>query len=154
MFVVGALTLQVASPMVTIYLATTNPSYAVEDDYYQKAQRWDETRAQEKRNTELGWTFAFEVEPPTAMGDQAAISVKIVDIHGDPITGATIDVETFHNARANDVLRTTFAARDNGEYRVSLPMRRTGVWEFRYTVTYGTELFTHTEVRHVVLGGR
>jgi hypothetical protein len=82
------------------------------------------------------------------------ITLTMFDSHGDKIEGARIDVETFHNARADDIFRSTFEALQNREYSASLGMRRTGVWEFRYVVTVGADVFTHTETRYVSLGGK
>jgi hypothetical protein len=151
LFIAGALTLQVASSMVTIYLATSNPSYAVEDDYYQKGLRWDETRAQQQRNRQLGWRLEYAVTPPTAAGDQAVLTTIVRGPGGEPIADAGVSVEAFHNARAREIFKGQLTSGDHGTYEASLPMRRTGLWEFRFTVTRKTEKFTHTETRHIVL---
>jgi nitrogen fixation protein FixH len=150
-FIAGALALQVVSSLITIYLATTNPSYAVEDDYYQKALRWDETRAQQRRNFALGWNLTFEVQGPAAPGDRAEVSVSLLDAASEPIDGAIIELETFHNARADDILKTTFVGTGDGTYTSSLPMRRSGLWEFRFVVTRGSDTFTLTQIRHLLL---
>ena len=152
-FVAGALALQVVSSLVTIYLATTNPSYAVEDDYYRKALRWDETRAQTARNLELGWRLEFDVSLAQAPGDSAMVLVTIRDHDGGPVEGSTVTLEAFPNARADDILRASFISAAGGRYRAELPMRRTGVWEFRYVVTNGASVFTHTEKRYITASG-
>lgn len=151
LFVVGALVLQVVASLITIYLATSNPSYAVEDDYYHKALRWDEIRAQQRRNDELGWRMTFDVTPPAPTGESARLSVDLTDADGAPIDGATVTVEAFHNARADEILRAPFEARGDGHYRASLPMRRSGLWEFRFVSQRGDDRFTFVETRHLVL---
>jgi hypothetical protein len=151
LFVAGALTLQVASSMVTIYMATSNPSYAVEDDYYQKGLRWDETRAQQQRNRTLGWRLEHTVTPPTAAGDQAVLTATVLGPNEEPVAGAWISVEAFHNARAGQILKGQLTPGEDGTYEVSLPMRRSGLWEFRFVVTRNAEKFTHTETRHIIL---
>jgi nitrogen fixation protein FixH len=153
-FIAGALALQVLASLVTIYLATSNPSYAVEDDYYQKALDWDATRAQDRRNLELGWTLTYEVEPATAAGDQAVLSVSLTDTDGSPVDGALIAVEAFHNARADDVLAAQLDGHGDGRYSTSLPMTRRGVWELRFLAERGEDRFTHTETRYLALGGK
>ena len=55
---------------------------------------------------------------------------------------------TFFNARADERLNTDLMDVDD-HYETTLPMRRDGLWEFRFTVRRGDELFTHTDTRHV-----
>ena len=152
-FIAGALALQVLASIVTIYLATSNPSYAVEDDYYQKALAWDDRRAQERRNLELGWTLKFEVTPATVAADRAVLSVDLGDAGGAPVDGALLTVEAFHNARADDLLGARLGDRGDGRYAVAMPITRGGVWEFRFVAERGEDRFTHTETRYMALGG-
>ncbi len=53
--IAGALAFHVISSLVVVYVATSDPSYAVEDDYYQKAVAWDEKRAQDRTERRSGW---------------------------------------------------------------------------------------------------
>jgi nitrogen fixation protein FixH len=153
-FIAGALALQVLGSIVTIYLATSNPSYAVEDDYYQKALAWDDRRAQDRRSLELGWTLQFEVTPATVAADRAVLSVDLGDAGGAPVDGALLTVEAFHNARADDVFRAPLDGHGDGRYSASLPIARQGVWELRFVAERGEDRFTHTEKRYLALGDR
>ena len=153
-FIAGALALQVLASLVTIYLATGNPSYAVEDDYYQKALDWDAKRAQDRRNLELGWTLRFEVEPAPSTVDQAVLSVVLDDAADASIGGASLTVEAFHNARADDILRATLDDRGDGRYAGALPITRRGLWEFRFVADLGDDRFSHIETRSLTLGER
>ena len=146
--------LQVASSVVAIYLATSNPSYAVEEDYYRKAVEWDKRRAQDRRNAELGWQLSFDAAAPGSAGEHAQLSAILSDAGGFPVNGANITVEAFHNALADRILRGQFEPLGDGRYRTSLPMRRSGVWELRFVAERGGDRFTHTEVRHLILDRR
>jgi len=137
------------SGLATVFVATTNPSYAVEEDYYEKALHWDEKRAQDRRNIELGWRIEIEVAPPDAAGGPASLVSVLTAADGGPIDGATVTVEAFHNARAGNILRATLAGRGAGRYAAELPMRWSGVWEFRFVAERGSERFTHAEKRYV-----
>jgi nitrogen fixation protein FixH len=154
LFVAAALALQVCSSLVTIYLATANPSYAVEKDYYQKGLRWDEQRQQDRRNTALGWKIALDVTPASASGDRPTLRVTLLDGTGAPITDAALAVEAFHNARSNDILEASFRSSEGGSYSTTLPMRRSGLWDLRFTATRGEDLFTHVMRRHLELNPR
>ncbi len=149
--IIGALTLHVVVSLATVWMATTNPSYAVEEDYYHKALHWDDRRAQDRVNTKLAWQVAAAVVPPASVGGPATLELTLADHDGLPVDGAAVTVETFHNARADRILRATLTAAGDGRYTASIPMRRSGVWEFRITAVRGSDTFTHRETRYVSL---
>jgi len=151
--IAGALAFHVISSLVVVYVATSDPSYAVEDDYYQKAVAWDEKRAQDRQNQDLGWLLEFSVMPPEKPGDQPTLELTLLDADGDPLTGATVSVEAFHNARGDDIVREKLTDTGNGVYTAAPEMNRNGRWEMRFTVDRGTKHFTHTETRHLFVEG-
>ena len=152
--IAGALTLHVVVSLIVVFIATSDPSYAVEEDYYQKAIDWDLKRAQDRTNDDLGWLFEFEVTPPERPGDQPQLEVTLADADGVPLPGATIAVEAFHNSRSGDVLRAVLAPTDeDGHYRANLPMQHNGKWELRFTVDQGGREFTCNEIRHLFVEG-
>jgi hypothetical protein len=87
----GALVLHVIGSLVVVAIATSDSSYGVEEDYYQKAVNWDEKRAQDRTNAELGWSLEFEVAPPQRPGEQPTMNVRLVDSAGATLTGAHRD---------------------------------------------------------------
>lgn len=129
-----------------IYHAHADPSFAVEADYYDKAVHWDDSAAQERRNTELGWRLT--INPSAADG----LELTMVDGLGRPVEGATVSVEAFHNARSAD--RVTLALIDHGPgvYRQTAEFARPGIWEFRVVARRGADTFT--AVRQVVVPAR
>lgn len=149
--IIGALALHVVISLVTVWIATSNPSYAVEEDYYQKAIHWDEKRAQDGRNSVLGWQIAFDVSPSAVVGEPAALDLALTDSSGRPLAGATVTVETFHNARAGEILRARMVTDHDGRCSAPLSAKRTGVWEFRFFIEHESDRFTHTETRYLSL---
>jgi len=147
--IAGALALHVVASLVVVFVATSNPSYAVEEDYYQKALHWNDKRAQDRTNEELGWILNLTVRPAETLGEEPTLEVHLADAGGEPIDGAVVAVETFHNARADDILRAGLDPVGEGVYRTTLPMRHNGRWELRFTVDQGGDHFTHTETRHL-----
>ncbi len=147
--IAGALALHVVASLVVVFVATSNPSYAVEEDYYQKALHWDDKRAQDRTNEELGWILNLTVRPAATPGEEPTLEVHLADAGGEPVDGAVVAVETFHNARAGDILRSSLDAVGEGIYRTTLPMRHNGRWEVRFTAGRGREHFTHAETRHL-----
>ena len=151
--IAGALAFHVISSLIVVYVATSDPSYAVEEDYYQKAVAWDEKRAQDSLNQDLGWLLEFKVTPPEKPGDLPALELTLVDADDEPLAGATVAVEAFHNARGDDIVRDVLTDAGDGVYRASLPMLRNGRWELRFTVDHDGDHFTHSETRHLFVEG-
>ena len=152
--IVGALVIHVVASLVTVVIATSDPSYAVEEDYYRKALAWDERRVQDRHNRELGWQLEVEVAPPPAAGSDPTLVVRLADGNSQPLDGARVAVAAFHNARADQILRAELAATGGGVYACPLAMRRSGVWELRFTIDRGGERFTRTVRRHLRLESR
>ena len=151
--IVGALIIHVVASLVTVFIATSDPSYAVEEDYYQKAIAWDERRAQERHNRELNWQLDVEVAAAAA-GSDPTLVVRLADGNGQPLDGARVAAAVFHNARADQILRAELAATGAGAYACPLAMRRSGVWELRFVVDRGGERFTHKVRRLLDLEAR
>ncbi len=150
----GALVLHVVVMLGVVFFAASDSSYAVEEDYYQKAIDWDQKRAQDRDNENLGWLLEFEVNPPQIPGDQPTVVVRLEDALGEPLADATVDLETFHNARSDDIIRVRVDASDEaGLYSVAPAMRHNGLWELRFTVTLGEDTFTFAETRHLFVEG-
>jgi len=145
--IAGALGLHVLVMAAMVYVATSNDSYAVEPDYYAKALTWDERRAQERNNTELGWTLDFVVVPADP-GADPVLRATLLDADGGPVSGARVAVEAFANVRRDDVLNAILAPAPDG-YEVAMPMHRNGRWEFRFQITLNDEVFTYRDTRHI-----
>ncbi len=149
--IIGALTVHALAWIAVAVLATSNPSYAVEEDYYDKAIAWDAKRHQDAVNADLGWSLQAAVTAPTVAGGPAVVSATLVDRDGLPVDGATVAIEAFHNARADLILRAQLDAAGAGRYTAELPMRRDGRWEMRFTVERGFERFTAVVADHFVV---
>ena len=130
-----------------VYVATNNESYAVEPDYYAKAQAWDDRRAQDRTNAELGWRLDFAVEPAPA-GADPILRVELADRDGSAVTGARVAVDAFANVRRDEVIEATLLPTADG-YEVALPMHRNGRWEFRFEVKRDQDVFTYRDTRHI-----
>ena len=150
----GALALHVVVSLGVVFFATTDASYAIEEDYYDKAINWDEKRAQDRTNDELGWSLTFSVAPPTVPGEQPKLDLRLADAEGKPLSGAAVSLETFHKASSGEIIRIEVEpSEEAGLYRASPRMRDNGLWELRFTVDHGTDHFTHTETRHLFVEG-
>jgi hypothetical protein len=110
---------------------------------------------QENTNQALGWRFEFAVTPPVRPGDQPTLEVRIHDGADQPLRGAAVSVETFHNSRGDDILRARLEATgEAGVYRTTLPMQHNGRWELRFSIDQNGRHFTHAEIRHLFVEGK
>lgn len=143
--VVAMLLVTVAANLTIIVLASRDPSFAVEPDYYRKAVAWDDHRAQDAANRALGWTMALEAVPALEAGvPSLRTEVTVLDREGVPVEGAAVSVEAFPIARASWIERAGLASRGGGAYAGALRWSRGGLWEFRVTAVRGDERFTRT----------
>jgi nitrogen fixation protein FixH len=150
LLVVGLLgAVVIGANLILIYMAISDPSFAVEEDYYQKALAWDDKRAQDRINDELGWTLDFAFAPTRSPDGTLRLIARLVDAAGRPIPNAQVTVETFHNARAARILRATMIPGEDGTYATGLLVRRPGLWELRFEVLHEGQRFTHTKLEEV-----
>ncbi|MBI5865450.1 MAG: FixH family protein [Planctomycetes bacterium] len=149
MLVVALLVGQFAVTGATIYLSQNDPHFAVEPDYYEKAIHWDDTARQRELNERLGWKYEVEVAPrPDAVGCRN-VTLRLRDAQQKPIESAAVNVEMFHHAFAARRQNVSLTAAAPGVYGMNPEMRRSGVWELRFTVQRGDERFTFVESTYV-----
>lgn len=140
--IVTVLGLTVAANIWVYTVATGDPSFVIEPNYYAKAVAWDSTLAQAERNGKLGWRLApaLGAFSPT---HGAHLSVTLTDAAGAKIDNAVVTVAALYVARAATVVTDTLAADGDG-YSTTIDVQHSGRWELRFDVTRGTEHFTAT----------
>jgi nitrogen fixation protein FixH len=121
-------------------IASDDPSFAIEQDYYRKAVGWDSALAQARENRRLGWRLTSALDPGVA--GAARLRATLTDSMGTPISDADVRVSAIHISRANDVYRVTLVPTGPGVYDAPLDTRRAGQWELRFDVTSGSTHFT------------
>lgn len=142
-FVLIGLSLTIA--VVTVTLATNDPSFGLEEDYFAKAVAWDETAAQLEKNRELGWDAKVELSNRLDGRGERAVTVLLTDAEGQALDGAKVEVFSFHKARRKETLSFELVEIAPGRYTAGAPMTREGQWSVRLRVTRGDEVFTSTE---------
>jgi hypothetical protein len=127
-----------------VRVANSDPSFAVEPDYYRKAVGWDSVRQQAEINRELGWIATAHL-PAVQPGEPEAIEIELTDDSGRPITNATVNIEAMPVAFANRVNSGRLnVTSDPGRYSGNVVVDLTGLWEFRLVATRDDVRFTHT----------
>ena len=122
-------------------VASRDPSFAVEPDYYRKGLEWDRTMAQEEVNRHLGWALSVDAGPAERPADLRLV-VRLSDRDGRGVDGAAVTVAARHGARAAEAVSGDLAPVAGGRYAADLPLRRAGLWELRLTARRGDVVFT------------
>jgi nitrogen fixation protein FixH len=122
--------------------AVSDPSFAVEPDYYQKAVAWDAHQAEVRDSAALGWSVALAVAPADPATGQARLIAQFSDRSGRPVAGLSVGLQAFHNARAAEVVTARLAETASHAYAADVPVVRPGLWEFRISAARGEERFT------------
>ena len=145
----GLMAIVIGANLTLLVVASSDPSFAVEEDYYQKGLDWDRKLAQDRVNTDLGWTVELEVARQRAADGTIEIEVRLAGPDGEAISDARVELEMFHNARAANVFKSRMVAGGDGTYRVALPLNRPGRWELRLSALQSGRRFTHTTVEEL-----
>lgn len=122
-----------------VYASHSDPSFAVEPDYYAKAAHWDEAARQAQQNKRLGWTITALASPPDH------VRIRVSDHAGKPIIGAAVSAVAFASVRASERFDLQFSGEGDGIYRAPLNRERGGLWCFRFTVGHGGSNYTSAQ---------
>lgn len=141
LLIVALLAIPVIAGGYLAYMATHDPTFAIESDYYRKAVAWDQTMAQEQANRQLGWQTVVTATPA---GQNLDVAVKLQDRTGAAISGAQVHVEGFFLARSKDLQAGDAGLQADGQYHVTLPLNHHGLHELRLRVMQGSQTFTAT----------
>lgn len=145
--VFGLLGLNITIVTLTLYLAHSDPSFAVEPDYYQKAVAWDTSARLRAASDRLGWAAALEVAPHES--GIPLLTVRLLDRAGSPVVDANVEVAAFASARAGERRLISLLPAEPGVYVADMPDAQTGQWEFGLTATRGAERFEAAFERRV-----
>jgi nitrogen fixation protein FixH len=129
LFLAGLFSINVFMVATTIYKSVTDETFAVEPDYYAKAMAWDDTRAATHTAEESGLIVNAAATPEQ-------ILVVLSDESG-PVTGASVEAEYFHRARAADRRSVALAETAPGAYAAPAEVTRVGLYDLRLTIAAG-----------------
>jgi nitrogen fixation protein FixH len=132
-----------------VYLATSDATFAIEPDYYQKGLNWNVAAAQARQNERLGWSAKIELGPDIRVTGERTLTCALADRAGQPLDGATVDAVAFSHARGSDRTAVTLLPAASGQYEAPVRFTRAGVWEFRLAIQRGPDTFTYVEQRDV-----
>mgnify|MGYP006330149751 CR=1 FL=1 len=136
---VAVLVVTVAANFALLWKANSDPSFAVEPDYYQRAVLWDSTVARRARSDALQWRAAVRMASPE--GGQATIVVNLTTADGRPVDSADVRVEASHNAEGANLHEARLLATGPGLYAARIPTTAQGLWRVDLTASRGPDHF-------------
>ena len=147
--IIGALSLHVVALIVVAFIATRDPSFAVEPNHYQKALAWDGSAARLRASQQLGWTVSLQADTTADELGRRRLVCHIVNKDGTAVVGADVQALIFHHARAADRVQVSLSPEKDGTYAALVPMKRAGLWECRVAVRRGDALFSTVVMQEV-----
>lgn len=135
--IIAVLTLHAMALLVVVFMATRDPSFAVEPNHYQKALAWDDSAARLRDSQQLGWSVSLQTDPSADELGRRHLTCRLVDRSGVAVVGATVKLLMFHHARAAERLQVSLNPEKDGTYAAWVPMKRSGLWECRVTARRG-----------------
>ena len=139
--ITGALAATVGANIWVMVIASDDPSFAIEPDYYRKALAWDTTMAQAAHNAALGWRITPAMGP-IARDGRAIVTARLTDSTGAVIRDAVVHVSALPIARSTAVQQIVLVPDGDGEYAAQFDARRPGQWELRFDAAVGRDRFT------------
>lgn len=149
--VVVLLTMSVSIGAITIYLASSDPSFSIEQDYYRKALEWDESAAARRASEALGWTVVVEVARDPLPSGERTVRVLLFDDQRRPITDAAVTLEAFAHARSGDRAHPQLTPSPDGSYTGRFRPALAGLWSFHVRATRGEDHFRSDLDQFVIL---
>lgn len=139
--------------LVMVYMATSDPSFAVEPDYYQKALHWDDMAARQRVSNQLGWSVAIAVSDQADLYKVRRLTCLLTDRNGEPIDGAEIEMLAFSHAQGSQRIHSVLEPAGAGRYHTDMRVVRPGLWEFRIAARHGDQQFIQTQTVKIAAAG-
>lgn len=137
--IVAVLLAQVVFGAWMSHVASDDPHFAVEPNYYARAVNWDSTMAQARVDQATGWRATATLT--RAAGSPAILHIALVDSVGAAAVADTVTAELRAIAHSNDVTRLTLT-RDSTGYSASVADAGHGLWDVQLRAIHRRALFT------------
>ncbi len=141
--IAGLLAASVIANLALMRVAGSDPSMAIEPDYYKKAVAFDSTMADERRSNATGWSAVTTLDA-VVPGRSTRVHVRLSDSSGTSVPDATVQVVALFNARANDLQQVELQRDADDSYGGLLTITHPGQWEVRVHATRGGAVFRGT----------
>lgn len=141
-FVISLLGFNLLAGATLVYFAHNDPSFAAEEDYYQKGLDWDSHVLEQADSDALGWVLDLKIIPGESGDDLIRVTLKGPD--DAPIVDADLDLIMFHNARAADKFKAALSPVEPGVYQTEQQLARSGLWQFQFRAQHDDNVFVRS----------
>lgn len=126
---------------ITLFLAVSDQSFGVENDYYAKAVAWDETAADRASSEALGWSAKVTLSESVDLSGKRAVMIELTDADGEPVEARASQFYAFHHARRGEAREFALARIAPGRYSAGAPLVRDGLWQLRLRFERDRDVF-------------
>jgi nitrogen fixation protein FixH len=133
-------------------IATDDPHFALEPNYYDKAVHWDRTQRERRDSAALGLELTLTKALAQAADGTIEIELRVESRERAPLQSAAIELEAFPNAYASRIERVKLLETAPGVYRARLKGQARGLWELRFDIVKGPLRFQQSLRRDVGKG--
>ncbi len=131
--ILGFFLIQAIIWTIAISITANDQSHAVVAGYDEKALKWDDEKAQQQSSNHLGWATELLVDPAGDIRGIHGVTIQLKDAKQIPLSGATIEVEAFHCAKASQPQKIKFDEINDGTYAGFFQLQKAGKWQFTGT---------------------
>lgn len=132
---------------ITVYVATTDPSFAVVPDYYTKAVEWDATKERQAASDAAGWKVHVAAIP---IGSDMFIRAIVLDENSQHVENATVTAQVFHSRYAAEQSTLEFVPATPGTYDAAFPSLRAGEWNIKLTIKRDGDTYLGSHQLHLL----
>ena len=145
--IVGLLATHVTGMVIAFTIAQRDSSFLVVPNYYDKAQHWDQARAEQRASEKLGWQVKVNAAKSADEQGRRLVSFVLTDAAGLAPRNASLRVDYFHHAHPDQQRYVELSPDSNDARRFTamLPMRYAGIWELHFTATAGGQTYVTTQ---------
>lgn len=137
--VIGLLAVTVGGNIWVAVIASRDPSFAIEENYYQRAVSYDLEQAREQRSDRLGWVLELTAGSTTAAG--TPLTAVLRDSTGAVVPDANVRVQLRRVARSQTATPATLSFVGT-HYAAVVPMYDAGLWDIAIEARRGTARFS------------
>lgn len=116
-----------------VYVSSKRDTY-VDPQYYAKSIDWDNQREMKEAAENEGWQITLRTGFIANDPNQRSVELQLLDINGNPIDDALIELVCYHPAQLADRLDAVMTHDQAGTYSRTLPIDRPGIWLAELTI--------------------
>ena len=123
-----------------IQLVLGDEHFAAVENYYEAAEDWDAHMEEVRASAALDWSVQFQTAYAAAAGESEVVFL-VKDADGNPVQGLSGSLHAFHNAYPRDTFDPVLTESPPGHYATKLPLRRSGVWQWKLKFVRSEEVW-------------